>query len=155
GLGESDEAARSTAAQVGRGRVKGRSSPQPQNRPPAALQPRSARPTAGATATRYRDRSTGNTPASAGCGATASLDGSPADVPTRTDRVPASHTDDTPANTRPTAAGGAVPSHRAAPARHSHQRRSEFRDRPETVPAGGAVGCLHQRLRSTATKPPA
>src|SRR5262249_22649211 len=97
--------------------------------------------------------SPGSTPAFERCAATAPFDVSQPDAPTRPDRVPAAHTADTPASTRPTAAAGATPWHRAAPARRNHRRTPEPHDQPGTAPTGGAAGCLHQRLRSGGTKP--
>ncbi len=115
-VGADDRTAPSCAPAACRGSGRGHSSPPAHNRRPADPPSRSARTTSDASATRCRDRSTGGRPASAGCAATASLDASPADAPTRTDRVPAAHRADTPASTRPIAAAGATPSPRAAPA---------------------------------------
>jgi len=147
-----DRTALSCAPTACRGSGIGRSSALAHSRRPADPPSRSARTTAGATATRCRDRSTDSIPASVGCAATASLDVSPADASTRIDRVPAAHTADTPTSTRPIAAADATPSRRAAPARRNHRHAPEPRDRRETAPAGGAAGCPHQRLRSAGTR---
>ena len=86
---------------------------------PADPPSRSARTTAGASATRCPDRSADSTPASAGCAASTCLRAKPASGAPRTDPVQAAHKVDRPASTLPIAAADAVPSHRAAPARHS------------------------------------
>src|SRR5262249_40931268 len=144
--GADDRTAPSCAPTACRGSGRGHSSPPANNRRPAGPPSRSARTTASSGATRCQDQSAGSTPASAGYVAIASLDASPADAPTRTDRGPTARTVDTPASTRPIAEAGAVPSRRAGPARRNRRRLPEPRDRRETAPTGGAAGRLHQRL---------
>src|SRR5439155_25681172 len=116
-------------------------SSRPANNPHQAGPPsRFARTTAGANATRCPDRSADSTPRSARCDANTSLRASPASERPRSDPARAAHKDGKRANTRPTGADDATPSHRAEPATHNPWHARAGRVRQETAPVAVAVG---------------